>query len=278
MRLRKRPPPPSIGFESFGVTVEVVLGDLELETHVREILPPGWSRTTNTRDAGRFSLRRAATDGYTVTVGEETWLESGTLDVAIGLLDSQIRLHVAANAPEWIFVHAGVVADEMGALILPGRSFAGKTTLVKALIEAGATYYSDEYAVFDRQGRVHPYPRRLSVRSPDGNHVQEVDVHDLGGLPADEAADVALVAALRYRADAKWEPRPLSRGRGLAALMANAVPAQARPAETLRVLTAAVNRARVLEGDRGEAQPVARSLLDELRQAPVPDRLTSRDA
>ncbi len=30
----------------------------------------------------------------------------------------------------------------------------GKTTLVKAMVEAGATYYSDEFAVLDKEGLV----------------------------------------------------------------------------------------------------------------------------
>jgi hypothetical protein len=34
-------------------------------------------------------------------------------------------------------------------------SYSGKTTLVSELIRAGATYYSDEYAVIDERGRVH---------------------------------------------------------------------------------------------------------------------------
>ena len=61
-------------------------------------------------------------------------------------------------------MHAGVVGWKGWALVLPGKSGAGKTTLVAELIRAGATYYSDEYAVLDERGRVHPYARPLAVR------------------------------------------------------------------------------------------------------------------
>ena len=65
-----------------------------------------------------------------------------------------------------MFVHAGVVAVDGRALLLPGGSFTGKTTLVAALLRAGAQYGSDEYAVLDEAGLVLPaYPRPLSIRN-----------------------------------------------------------------------------------------------------------------
>ena len=73
------------------------------------------------------------------------------------------ELLTAYRAQDCLFVHAGVVGWQGKAILIPGRSFSGKTTLVKALIEAGATYYSDEFAILDRQGLVHPYP--LPLRS-----------------------------------------------------------------------------------------------------------------
>ncbi len=245
---------------------QIDLGDRELETAVREVLPPGWTEIGTEESLGRFSLRRTQAGGYVVIIGEQPQLDFGTLDVALGFLDAQIRLHVAANATPWIFVHAGVVADGNRAIVLPGQSFAGKTTLVKALIEAGATYFSDEFAVLDSNGRVHPYPKPLSVRSRDGVDVQELDVQDLGGTAAERAAEIAVVAVARYRSGAQWSPHELSRGEGVLALMANAVPAQERPTETLEAVSGAVESALILQGDRGEAGPVAAALLDVLRR------------
>jgi hypothetical protein len=66
---------------------------------------------------------------------------------------------VAENARRWIFVHAGVVAWRGQAIVIPGATQSGKTSLVAALVRAGAEYFSDEYAVFDARGRVHPLPR-----------------------------------------------------------------------------------------------------------------------
>src|SRR6267142_2744385 len=45
-----------------------------------------------------------------------------------------------------------------------GRSLSGKTTLVRELLRRGATYYSDEFAVVDDFGNIHPFPRPLGIR------------------------------------------------------------------------------------------------------------------
>ena len=51
--------------------------------------------------------------------------------------------------------------------MIPGSSFSGKTTLVRALVDAGAVYYSDEFAALDETGRVFRYAKWLSVRRPN---------------------------------------------------------------------------------------------------------------
>src|SRR5262249_55094696 len=82
----------------------------------------------------------------------------------LDLLRSFLESRVATHAASVIFVHAGVVEWRGQAILLPGRSRSGKTTLVTALLRAGAKYYSDEFAVLDDSGRVYPWPRPLRVR------------------------------------------------------------------------------------------------------------------
>src|SRR4051794_20574153 len=67
--------------------------------------------------------------------------------------------------------------------VIPRVSHSGKTTLVAALVRAGATYYSDEYAVFDAQGSVHPYARPLGIRDGNGDRPRRCPVQELGGTP-----------------------------------------------------------------------------------------------
>ena len=95
------------------------------------------------------------------------WLDANALDDALILLGGHMMIHVAEHAPEYVFLHAGVVAWEDRALLLPGQSHAGKSTLVAELVRAGATYYSDEFALLDSQGRVHRiYTRDIRMRRP----------------------------------------------------------------------------------------------------------------
>jgi hypothetical protein len=54
-------------------------------------------------------------------------------------LESDLSSYIAQTAKNWLFVHAGVVGWRGNAIVIPGRSFSGKTTLVKELIQAGAS-------------------------------------------------------------------------------------------------------------------------------------------
>lgn len=62
-------------------------------------------------------------------------------------------------------VHAGAVLWGERILLLPGITHSGKSSLVAELLRRGATYFSDEYALVDSEGHVHPYPRPLLLRN-----------------------------------------------------------------------------------------------------------------
>ena len=68
-------------------------------------------------------------------------------------LEVDARHTVAVLSPQRVFIHAGVVGWSVHAIVMPGRTFTGESTLVEALVRRGAEYFSDEYAVLDRKGR-----------------------------------------------------------------------------------------------------------------------------
>src|ERR1700692_1331443 len=78
--------------------------------------------------------------------------------------ETELHLYTATESSDMTFLHAGVVGWQGRAILVPGRSFSGKTTLVRAMLRLGATYYSDEFAVVDNLGRVHPFARPLGIR------------------------------------------------------------------------------------------------------------------
>jgi hypothetical protein len=198
---------------------------------------------------------------------------------ALDTFESHVQLYVADEARRVVFVHAGVVGWKGRALVLPGRSRAGKTTLVAALIRAGATYYSDEYAVLDEGGRVHPYARRLSVRIGGGRQRRRPPEW-FGARSGGRPLPVGLVVGGCYRPGGRGRLRRLSAGAGALLLMANTVSARREPARALTALQAVVMRAPVLAGVRGEARAAARALLRRLeavtRDAPRVPATTPR--
>lgn len=183
-----------------------------------------------------------------------------------GLLDrfeDHAKIETAWRARDHLLVHAGAVGWRGRGIVLPGRSGTGKTTLVRALLRAGAEYYSDEFAVLDARGRVHPCPVPLSIRG-SGPRPARVHTEALGARVATVPAPVSLIVVTEYRSRARWRPRALSRGEALLALMANTVAARQPPDRTMPILRATVLRARAIESRRGEAQAVVGRVLVEL--------------
>jgi hypothetical protein len=257
-----------IAFEAYGVRLAVGADEEEVLERMRRILPPGSQPCSPKTVDVRFSLTRGEFGTYGITqngkkLGGISKLE---LDLALEVLDSHLRLYLGRTAPEAIFVHAGVVSHNGVAIIIPAASFAGKTTLVAALVKAGAIYYSDEFAVVDRDGLVHPYAKALSVRD-DGKLLQtDHAVESLGGVAGEEKLRLGLVVITSYKPDAEWNPQRLSQGAGAMALLANAVPARERSEEVMEAISRAVEGSAVIQSDRGEADAVAPLLLRELER------------
>lgn len=177
-------------------------------------------------------------------------------------LNSMIRLTVAENAENRVFVHAGVVGWKDKAVVLPGSSHRGKTTLVAELIRNGADYYSDEYAIFDHLGLVHPFPRDLTVRSPEAE-LYETSVSPrsvgakIGGIPI----VVGAVLLTEYREDSKWKPEILSLGEGILQTIPHTIPLHADTKFSLQVLNIAFKHAIIAKSFRGDAKTEAVDIL-----------------
>ena len=228
------------------------------------VLPPGFRRVEPGAETATFYLRGEHEDTYSLIRDGETMMEQWPLGGALQLLERELRMVVAVEAPEFVFVHAGAVAHRGRGIVIPGDSFAGKTSLVAALVRAGAHYCSDEYAVLDAQGRVHPFPKPLSLR--ERIYQSDHSVESLGGVAAADPVPVGLVVLTSFRSGAEWRPRRLSSGEAVMGLLSHTVPALTRPAQVLPTLTRSCEAAIAIQGERGEAGDVARALLIELDQ------------
>ena len=250
--------------EAYGVAFEVRADDPRLRAAVRTRFPPGWRATRRTPSLLLSLVHDVRSPGVAVRMDGRLLARGLTHAQALDVLESELQLAVARLARPEVFVHAGVVAVDGRAILVPGRSGAGKTTLVRALIAAGATYYSDEYAVLDGEGRVHPYARRPSVRVRAGGKERHPVPRGRGRRPL----PVGLVVETRYRPGARWSPVQLSGGERVLALLANTVPARDRPAEVLAVLARASEHAAGIRSDRGAAGRTAAALITLARERP----------
>ena len=255
----------------YGVRIGVRTNQPEILGRLAELLPPG------SRPARSAMVERV----YSVTVGgagargnlrrfsllygdSDRLVRTMNLEEALDKFESNLQLYVAEKAQRRVFIHGGVVAWRGQAIVIPGRSFSGKTTLVAELVRAGATYYSDEYAVLDPRGRVHPFPKPLGMRHDASGRQTKSAAESLGGRTGSEPLPVGLVVISEYKAGARWRPRRLSAGQGVLALLENAVAARRRPAGVITALRQVVARAPVVKSKRGEASALAGPLLREV--------------
>jgi hypothetical protein len=239
--------------------------DDETLSRLLEGLPLGWTRCPDV-DADavdwRFAVLPDADYGYRVRDGDGIETVCGELELAIALMRTQLRRFVGYHAKDLVFIHAGVVAHQRRAIVIPGHSFSGKSTLVAALVQAGAIYYSDEYAVLNEAGLVTPYRDPLALRGREKpTRRQTLTAEDLGGIAGDEPVPIGLVALVTYVPGATWEPRELSPAQGALAFLEHAIPVRDRPEQTLAVLRRGLGQASVLTGERGEAEETAQFLL-----------------
>ncbi len=194
-------------------------------------------------------------------------------DEAFQALEALLDLLVSMGARRKLFVRAAVVGWRGRAVVICGPPSSGKTTLVQALVRAGATYYSDQYAVFDARGRVHPYPNRLTLRDGEGGQPRKCSVEMLGGRCGSKSLPVGLVVVTQYWPGARWRPRVLSSGQAVLALLGETVQVRRRPKSALAICRRVADSATVFRGKRGEAEDMVLPLLTYLRSGDHDGRL-----
>jgi hypothetical protein len=286
---RGRPLPPvhrTIVVTAHGATLTLQLPEERMRARVRALLPAHMA-VTEPAPAGERSLDvayewtclRGATGGRLHQIVAR---ERGVADDVIALtadeadaaarLADDVEFRSAVHARGRLFVHAAAAEWQGRAIVVPGRSFSGKSTLAAALLRAGAAYLSDEWAVLDEDGLVHPYPRPMRRRHPGGTPRDVVSPLALGWDVAREPIPVGLVVWTTYRAAARWHPESMSSGVTALALLDNAPAARRDPAFALRLVARAAAGATGLRGPRGDADETAAGILEALRAPPEPVR------
>lgn len=258
-------------FRSYGVTVRIDSNSESLLAKARSIAKKSFIERLefieNKEFAVDYSFGLVRGDNGSVQLLENGAFRSEPVNeiVCLNFFRSYLRAIVAERATPWVFVHAGVVSYKGQAVIIPGSSYSGKTTLVAEFLKQGAQYFSDEYAVFDESGVVHPFPRDLSVRvDGDRRVVRETRPEELGAEISTTPTRVGFVLITHFDQFAVWAPERLTLGNGIKEVIAHTISIKYNTPFGLKVLNAAFENAIIFKGARAEAARLAESVLSML--------------
>jgi hypothetical protein len=261
----------AVGFslKCYGVPIGIRSNDPAALERVCKHLPRAWQSASLPIVDRMYSIlvggdgSRPGVRRFNLLYGNHVRLaRASDLDTVFDTFESDLRLFVAEFARRRVFVHAGVVGWKGRAILIPGRSYSGKSTLVAELVRAGATYYSDEYAVLDALGRVHPFSQPIQLRKEGEFKQTQIDIADIGGQPGTKPLPVGLVLMTQFKDGSRWRPRKLTAGRGVLELLNNTVSARHNPERALATLQRVAAQAQILKGIRGEATEVVAAMLE----------------
>ncbi|HWZ96680.1 MAG TPA: hypothetical protein VN025_02875 [Candidatus Dormibacteraeota bacterium] len=187
---------------------------------------------------------------------------STSLEQVLEAFETDLHRYTAEASSKRTFLHAGVVGWQGRAIVIPGRSLSGKTTLVREMLRLGATYYSDEFAVVDDSGRVHPFARPLGIREEDSYAQTPCKVEKLGAIAGVGPLTVGMTVICEYQKGARWQPIPLSQGQGALELLSNSIAIRSQPHQTLARIHQLARNAMFFRGPRGDARETAEHILN----------------
>ena len=253
--------PHSFGVRAFGCNIRVATACPEAYTTLERYVFPSLPRTDSAVDQADIFVR-------VVPVAEQLQLLVDDVVVAsagraISLVPALVRVldeAVIQRLTTLRAVHAGAVLWEGRALLLPGATHAGKSSLVAELLRRGATYFSDEYALIDSQGRVHPYPRPLLLRNgcPEQFPVLPGECNASVG---DAPAPVGWILSLEYRSAGAWTVAAVPQSEALLTLLRHTPHVLAESPDMVVAFQRAVAGATCYAGCRPEADQAAGTIL-----------------
>jgi hypothetical protein len=153
------------------------------------------------------------------------------------------------------FLHAGAVEIDGSAVVFPGRSRWGKSTLVASLVEQGCGYMSDEYAVISQEGTVFPLSKPVRLRRNGSEvHIRPPGVSAPGGLRC------AALILTRFEEGAEWAPEIMTAGSAILEMLPSALQSRDCPEEVLTSLAALVQEAECYRSPHGTYEPTLESI------------------
>jgi hypothetical protein len=263
----------SIAFSCHGARIGIQANTNQLLDEIIKILPPGWRSLSGTWVDDLYSIvvstlqtrkHDKTNTSYELYLGSICLIRTRDLNAMIRQLNVSLHLSVAARARRRLFIHSGVVGWKNNAILIPGQSMTGKTSLVRALVENGGTFLSDEYASVDRNGFVYPYPKPMHIRMADNETVEVEADKFFNKKYAIRRLPVKLILFTEYSENAHWRPKKISPGNALLDLLNYTLIAQLQPDKSLEYLKSLVINALCIKSKRGEAHLLTEKIMQYL--------------
>jgi hypothetical protein len=193
---------------AFGCNFELVACP-EAQTVLERYVFPSLPRTAAGEGEPDIFIRIAQVAGqFTLSVNDEVVASSPEIGKLVPSLIRALDDAVIERLKTLHAVHAGAVLWRGRVLLLPGITHSGKSSLVAELLRRGATYFSDEYALIDREGRAHPYPRPLLLRHGSPEQVP-VLAEEFDAAVGCDPAPVGWILSLMYESAGAWSVTPV---------------------------------------------------------------------
>jgi len=237
----------------------------ELKNEISRIFPVKFEFINAQITIHKFYFEVSEDEKYKMFKNEES-IGQMSKSEALVVFESDLRLTVAEFAVSKVFLHAGVVAWKGEAIVMPANSFKGKTSLVAQLVKKGALYYSDEYAVLNKDGFVEPFPKPLSLRGIVNEYAQvDYSVESLGGRKGKKKLPVGMILLMEFSPNLttkKWKPKLLSPGQGVMEILPHTISIRNDAKLALNVLNKIASRAIIAKSKRGEAKEFVDLLIN----------------
>lgn len=249
------------GVRAYGCNIQVETPSLEAHSILERHILPSLPRMDIAADDPHVIVRVSQVEGLFQVSVDGKFVASaanpiGIVSPLIKLLDDTVIERLITLRA----VHAGAVVWDHRALLLPGATHAGKSSLVAELLRRGATYYSDEFALIDPQGLVYPYPRPLLLRN--GRPQQSPVLAQEFNVPVgDTPAPVSWILALEYVPGSTWNVSSLPHSEAVMTLLKNTPHYLEELPDLVEVFQRAVAGASCFSGQRGEVAPAVDHIL-----------------
>jgi hypothetical protein len=264
------------GIHAFDSTLRVQCSSSELLDLLNRYVFPPLHRCTSIPDQPDIDLAlEESPNGIDILLdGKRASTEVSPTDALLSAVKA-LDEAVVHNLKRHQAVHAGAVLIQGRALLIPGLTHAGKSSLVAELLRSGAGCFSDEYALIANDGLVHPYPRPLLLRNGSPRQALVLP-EELGSIYALHPAPVGWIVAVNYEPEGEFVIHSLPQSEAVMLLLRNTPHEMSQSPGLVDCFVRAAANAICYQGSRGDAKSAAAHILDLVQQREAPSRIERR--